>query len=198
MLRLVPSGERGFIADNIQCGALLVCVLHSCSCLLLCKQLIDCAELQSIFTLPVAALCVLSPAGFSDCPGTVMKQGITVCLYFLPPQRFKEIDWFMMEGISRWVAVVPVIAKADTFTEPEMVAYRREILQVGRTHGPSAQRVRTQEYTVLPAGFWIRYAVLCCAMAMWIDSLYKLKCDFVSIQRVLDHKHAKKCCTAAM
>lgn len=61
-----------------------------------------------------------------------MRHGITVCLYFLPPHRVKEVDWFMMEGISSLVAVVPVIAKADTHTAPEMEAYRKEILQVRR------------------------------------------------------------------
>lgn len=35
-----------------------------------------------------------------------------------------------MEGISSLVAVVPVIAKADTHTAPELDAYRRELLQV--------------------------------------------------------------------
>lgn len=36
-----------------------------------------------------------------------------------------------MEGICSLVAVVPVIAKADTHTAPELEAYRRELLQVG-------------------------------------------------------------------
>jgi septin family protein len=36
----------------------------------------------------------------------------------------------MMEGISSLVAVVPVIAKADTHTADELQAYREEILQV--------------------------------------------------------------------
>lgn len=38
----------------------------------------------------------------------------------------------MLEGISSLVAVVPVIAKADTHTAPELEAYRREVLQVRR------------------------------------------------------------------
>jgi septin family protein len=37
----------------------------------------------------------------------------------------------MLEGISSLVAVVPVIAKADTHTAPELEAYRREVVQVG-------------------------------------------------------------------
>jgi septin family protein len=36
----------------------------------------------------------------------------------------------MLEGISSLVAVVPVIAKADTHTAPELEAYRREVIQV--------------------------------------------------------------------
>jgi hypothetical protein len=27
------------------------------------------------------------------CPGSAMKHSITVCLYFMPPQRAKEMDW---------------------------------------------------------------------------------------------------------
>lgn len=38
----------------------------------------------------------------------------------------------MLEGISSLVAVVPVIAKADTHTAPELEAYRREVLQVSQ------------------------------------------------------------------
>lgn len=37
---------------------------------------------------------------------------------------------YMLEGISSLVAVVPVIAKADTHTAPELDAYRREVVQV--------------------------------------------------------------------
>jgi septin family protein len=37
---------------------------------------------------------------------------------------------YMMEGISSLVAVVPVIAKADTYTADELQAYRTEIRQV--------------------------------------------------------------------
>lgn len=38
----------------------------------------------------------------------------------------------MLEGISSLVAVVPVIAKDDTHTAPELEAYRREVLQVSQ------------------------------------------------------------------
>lgn len=34
------------------------------------------------------------------CPGTIMKHGMTVCLYFLPPQRAKDMDW--CAGSSGW------------------------------------------------------------------------------------------------
>jgi septin family protein len=47
----------------------------------------------------------------------------------------------MMEGISSLVAVVPVIAKADTHTAPELEAYRRELLQVGMHYLCSSTRV---------------------------------------------------------
>ncbi|WIA39364.1 hypothetical protein OEZ86_005472 [Tetradesmus obliquus] len=63
-------------------------------------------------------------------PGTMMRHGITVCLYFVPPHRVKPIDWIMMAAISKLVAVIPVIAKADTFTAQEMEDFRQELLQV--------------------------------------------------------------------
>ncbi|KAF6261998.1 Septin-domain-containing protein [Scenedesmus sp. NREL 46B-D3] len=62
-------------------------------------------------------------------PGTMMRHGITVCLYFVPPHRAKPIDWIMMAAISKLVAVIPVIAKADTFTAQEMEQFRQELLQ---------------------------------------------------------------------
>jgi septin family protein len=36
----------------------------------------------------------------------------------------------MMAAISKLVAVIPVIAKADTFTAQEMEQFRQELLQV--------------------------------------------------------------------
>ncbi len=46
----------------------------------------------------------------------------------------------MLEGISSLVAVVPVIAKADTHTEPELMAYKQEVLQV-RPQGNRTNRL---------------------------------------------------------
>ncbi|WIA22604.1 hypothetical protein OEZ86_009587 [Tetradesmus obliquus] len=70
-------------------------------------------------------------------PGTMMRHGITVCLYFVPPHRAKPIDWIMMAAISKLVAVIPVIAKADTFTDQELADFRQELLQVIH-HGSSS------------------------------------------------------------
>jgi septin family protein len=42
----------------------------------------------------------------------------------------------MLEGISSLVAVVPVIAKADTHTAPELEAYRKEVLEVSASLHP--------------------------------------------------------------
>jgi hypothetical protein len=55
---------------------------------------------------------------------------MTVCLYFVPPHRVKPIDWIMMAAISRHVALIPIIAKADSFTAFEMKSFREELLQV--------------------------------------------------------------------
>ncbi len=46
----------------------------------------------------------------------------------------------MLEGISSLVAVVPVIAKADTHTEAELMAYKQEVLQV-RPQGNQTNRL---------------------------------------------------------
>jgi len=111
-------------------GSMLQCHTHARITSSGCSLCQLAAALPSCLLLSVGVLLPQPPTESHPCPGTVMKHGITVCLYFLPPHRVKEVDWFMMEGISSLVAVVPIIAKADTHTAPEMEAYRNEILQV--------------------------------------------------------------------
>lgn len=89
-------------------------------------------------------LCVhpcVFPAASCDTPGTHMKHGPTVLLYFLPLNRLKAtVDLPMIQGIADLVAWVPIIAKADTYTHQELEAYRTIVKQVGHLQAvyPSA------------------------------------------------------------
>ena len=62
---------------------------------------------------------------------------VHVCLYFLSPGRFLEIDRHFMKKVQKQVTIVPIIAKADTLTDEEIAVYRaelREILERERIH----------------------------------------------------------------
>lgn len=52
------------------------------------------------------------------------------CLYFIPPygHGLRQIDLEFMRRLHRKVNIVPVIAKADTLTEGEVVKLKRQIL----------------------------------------------------------------------
>ena len=49
---------------------------------------------------------------------------VHVCLYFLSPGRFLEIDKYFLKNVQREVPIVPIIAKADTLTDEEIANYR--------------------------------------------------------------------------
>lgn len=53
---------------------------------------------------------------------------VDVCLYFIPPHRLKELDLLYMKRLSEHVALIPVIAKADTMTESELYDFKQHIL----------------------------------------------------------------------
>ena len=55
---------------------------------------------------------------------------VNACLYFISPHRLKEVDIEFMKRISRSVAIVPVIAKADTMTTEETIQFRKHVHQV--------------------------------------------------------------------
>jgi len=56
---------------------------------------------------------------------------VHVCLYFLSPGRFLEIDRHFLRRIRRDVpTVVPIIAKADTLTDEEIGSYRAELGEI--------------------------------------------------------------------
>jgi len=52
---------------------------------------------------------------------------VHVCLYFLFPGRFLEIDKHFLKLIQKEVSIIPIIAKADTMTDEEISAYRSEL-----------------------------------------------------------------------
>ncbi|CAB9506328.1 Septin-8 [Seminavis robusta] len=60
---------------------------------------------------------------------------IHVCLYFLSPGRFLEMDSYFLKRIQSEVCVVPIIAKADTLTDEELTAYRAEITKAFAREG---------------------------------------------------------------
>eukprot|EP00980_Cylindrotheca_fusiformis_P028659 scaffold22634_cov123-Cylindrotheca_fusiformis.AAC.6 len=49
---------------------------------------------------------------------------VHVCLYFLSPGRFLEIDRHFLRHVQKEIPIVPIIAKADTLTNEEIVHYR--------------------------------------------------------------------------
>eukprot|EP00977_Amphora_coffeiformis_P009011 scaffold2043_cov166-Amphora_coffeaeformis.AAC.10 len=52
---------------------------------------------------------------------------VHVCLYFLSPGRFLEMDAYFLRRIQKEVCIIPVIAKADTLTNEELTYYRSEL-----------------------------------------------------------------------
>lgn len=55
---------------------------------------------------------------------------VHVCLYFISPGRFLEIDKYFLQSIQNQVTVVPIIAKADTLTDSEISSYRTELQEI--------------------------------------------------------------------
>ncbi|KAF6262687.1 Septin-domain-containing protein [Scenedesmus sp. NREL 46B-D3] len=48
-----------------------------------------------------------------------LAHSVTACLYFLPPHGASKLDLVLMAGLSRYVALLPVVGKADTMTAAE-------------------------------------------------------------------------------
>ena len=65
---------------------------------------------------------------------TIHQSQIDVCLYFIAAHRLKAIDLKFMSAIAARVALIPVIAKADSMTAEETVAFRREIMAECEKH----------------------------------------------------------------
>ena len=60
---------------------------------------------------------------------------VHVCLYFLSPGRFLEMDAYFLSRIQHEVCIIPVIAKADTLTNEELTAYRAEVVKAFAKQG---------------------------------------------------------------
>jgi septin family protein len=50
-----------------------------------------------------------------------------VCLYFIQPHRFTQIDEIFMKKLSPFVNLIPILAKADTMTQEEREKYLQEV-----------------------------------------------------------------------
>merc|ERR1711957_118573 len=72
-----------------------------------------------------------SQTSIQDYMDSTEDQLIHVCLYFLSPGRFLEIDKHFLKKIQRDIpTIVPIIAKADTLTDEEIRSYRAELSDI--------------------------------------------------------------------
>lgn len=55
---------------------------------------------------------------------------IHVCLYFISPGRFLAIDRHFLKNVQDEVTIVPIIAKADTLTDDEIVQFREKLSEI--------------------------------------------------------------------
>ncbi|KXZ44606.1 hypothetical protein GPECTOR_64g100 [Gonium pectorale] len=71
-----------------------------------------------------------------ECLGA-LPHGATICLFVLQPHGLSACDLAYLSALSRLVAVVPIIAKADTHTEEELSELRSRLEQAmeARTDG---------------------------------------------------------------
>ena len=60
---------------------------------------------------------------------------VHVCLYFLSPGRFLEMDAYFLSRIQHEVCIIPVIAKADTLTDQELADHRAEVVKAFAKEG---------------------------------------------------------------
>ncbi|KAF6262667.1 hypothetical protein COO60DRAFT_1635822 [Scenedesmus sp. NREL 46B-D3] len=51
-----------------------------------------------------------------------LQHSITACVYFMPPHSPSRLDLALMAGLSKHVAVLPAVGKADTMTTDEAAA----------------------------------------------------------------------------
>jgi hypothetical protein len=79
-----------------------------------------------IIVITIGVLSVSATTDRTGAPHSLTVGGrclqVDVCLYFIAAHRLKLIDIKFMLAISRYVSVIPIIAKADRYrvTDPEM------------------------------------------------------------------------------
>jgi septin 7 len=63
--------------------------------------------------------------------GVLTDSRIHCCLYFIPPSGhgLKPLDVEFMKQLHQKVNIIPVIAKADTFTPEECAAFKKKVLK---------------------------------------------------------------------
>jgi septin family protein len=82
----------------------------------------------------------------------------------------------MMAAISKLVAVIPVIAKADTFTAQEMEQFRQELLQVRYiVIFVTPFKLKTHEAYTSPC-----YAILSCSTPLALYALLTMHCALLA------------------
>ncbi|CAD5116243.1 DgyrCDS5154 [Dimorphilus gyrociliatus] len=61
---------------------------------------------------------------------------VHVCLYFIPPTglTLKELDIATMKALEKRVNIIPIIAKADSITKPELLQFKTNIIQKLKEH----------------------------------------------------------------
>lgn len=55
------------------------------------------------------------------------EAGVDAVLYFISPHRLKEVDLVFMRRLAPLASIVPIIAKADTYTREELRAFRNVV-----------------------------------------------------------------------
>lgn len=53
---------------------------------------------------------------------------VDICLYFIPSHRLKTVDVLFMKALSKEVALIPILAKADSMTTEEIQQFRTEVM----------------------------------------------------------------------
>ncbi|VUG17340.1 SHS1 [Brettanomyces bruxellensis] len=67
---------------------------------------------------------------------------VHACLYFLPPtgHGLRELDVLAMKRMAKYVNVIPVVSRADSFTKTELINFKRRINEdIERMHIPVFQ-----------------------------------------------------------
>ena len=75
---------------------------------------------------------------------------VHVCLYYLCPtgHSIKSLDLVCMKELEKKVNIIPIIAKADTVSRPELVPFKTRIMEELRSNGVDIYKFPTDDETV--------------------------------------------------